>query len=211
MIPFSQDKTEVSFIVTENANIRTRQKDVADIDNVKPGRSMVTSHLKADVSLDHQATERLKSNSNYGGCPLTLRGHHHDGLGDGVLVVLVHDRVPVVVPQDVVLVQQLLQRRRPGQELLDHIAADVGRLLHAQLAQDLGLDGVQAHAFDLLAHVAGGARFRLLLRPAGRLLRLRLLLAQAHCSRKHQQSQASVRETHCVRVQRWKKKNALYD
>lgn len=89
---------------------------------------------------------------------LTLRGHGDDRLGGGVVLVLLHELVlGRRVPLEVVVVQELLERRRLGQQLVHHLPADVGRLLQAQLAQNLRLDGLQSQHFALLPPHAGGA------------------------------------------------------
>lgn len=108
---------------------------------------------------------------------LTFSSRQHDPLGDGVLVIFLHHRVPVVVPHHVVLVEELLQRRRLGQELLHHLPADVRGFFHPQFAQDLGFDGVESHGLRLLPHLAGGALAQVL-RAGGGQLRVRFLVTQ---------------------------------
>ena len=65
---------------------------------------------------------------------VTLGSHGDDGLCRGVVLVL-HPRV--------VLVQELRQRGRFGEQLADHVPADVGGLLEPQDAEDLRLDAVE--------------------------------------------------------------------
>lgn len=79
---------------------------------------------------------------------VTLGGHCDDGLRRGVVLVL-HPRV--------VLVQELRQRWRFGQQLADHVPADVGSLFEPQDAEDLGLDDVESHLLAVLPEVAGRA------------------------------------------------------
>lgn len=79
---------------------------------------------------------------------VTLGGHRDDGLRRGVVLVL-HPRV--------VLVQELRQRWRFGQQLADHVPADVRSLLEPQDAEDLGLDDVEPHLLTVLPEVAGRA------------------------------------------------------
>lgn len=79
---------------------------------------------------------------------VTHSGHGDDGLCRGVVLVL-HPRV--------VLVQELRQRRRFGQQLADHVPADVGSLFEPQDAEDLGLDAVEPHLLAMLPEVAGRA------------------------------------------------------
>lgn len=89
---------------------------------------------------------------------LRLRGHGDHGLRGGVVLILFHKLVlGRRVSLEVVVVQELLERRRLGQQLIDHLPADVGRLFQAQLAQDLGLDGLQSQHFALLPPHTGGA------------------------------------------------------
>lgn len=78
---------------------------------------------------------------------LTHSGHGNDGLRRGV-VLLLHPRV--------ILVQELRQRRCLGQQLANHVAAYVGRLLQSQDVQDAGLDDVDAHLLTVLPEVADG-------------------------------------------------------
>lgn len=92
---------------------------------------------------------------------LTLRGHGDHRLRGGVVLILLHELVlGRRVSLEVVVVQELLERRRLGQQLIDHLPADVGRMLQPQLAQDLGLDGLQPQHFALLPPNAGGALVR---------------------------------------------------
>lgn len=77
---------------------------------------------------------------------VTLSGHGDDDLRGGVLLFL-HARV--------VLVQDLRQRRRFGQQLADHVPADVGSLFESQDTQDLGLDAVEPHLLAVLPEVTG--------------------------------------------------------
>lgn len=89
---------------------------------------------------------------------LTLRGHGDHGLRGGVILILLHKLIlGRRVSLEVVMVQKLLERRRLGQQLIDHLSADVGRLLQTQFAQDLGLDGLQSQNFALLPPNTGGA------------------------------------------------------
>lgn len=78
---------------------------------------------------------------------LTHSGHGNDGFRRGV-VLLLHPRV--------VLVQELRQRRRFGQQLANHVAANVGCLLQSQDVKDARLDDVDAHLFTVLPEVADG-------------------------------------------------------
>lgn len=94
---------------------------------------------------------------------VTLGGHSDDGLCRGVVLVL-HPRV--------VLVQELRQRRRFGEQLADHVPADVGRLLEPQDAEDLGLDAVEPHLLAVLPEVAGRALLSALRQQLGGLVRL---------------------------------------
>lgn len=94
---------------------------------------------------------------------LTLGGHGDDGLRRGV-VLLLHPRV--------VLVQELRQRRRFGQQLPDHVPADVGSLLEPQDAEDLGLDAVEPHLLAVLPEVAGRALLSALRQQLGGLVHL---------------------------------------
>ena len=94
---------------------------------------------------------------------VTHGGHSDDGLRGGV-VLLLHPRV--------VLVQQLRQRRRFGQQLADHVPADVGRLLQPQDAEDLGLDAVEPHLLVELPVLAGRALLPALHLQPGGLVRL---------------------------------------
>lgn len=96
-------------------------------------------------------------------CLFTLGGHGDDGLRRGVVLVL-HPRV--------ILVQELRQRRRFGEQLADHVPADVGRLLQPQDAEDLGLDAVEPHLFAVLPEVAGRALFSTLRQQLGGLVQL---------------------------------------
>lgn len=65
------------------------------------------------------------------------------------MVLVLHARV--------VLVQELRQRRRLGQQLTNHVPADVGSLLQPQDAEDLGLDELEPQLFTLLPEIAGRA------------------------------------------------------
>lgn len=96
-------------------------------------------------------------------CLVTLCSHCDDGLGSCVLLVF-HPRV--------VLVQQLRQRRRFGEQLADHVAADVGRLLQTQDAEDLRLDAVEPHQLAVLPEVAGRALLSALPEQLGSLVHL---------------------------------------
>lgn len=80
------------------------------------------------------------------------------------MVLLLHPRV--------VLVQELRQRRRFGQQLADHVPADVGRLLEPQDAQDLRLDDVEPHLLAVLPEVAGRALLPALRQQPGGLVHL---------------------------------------
>lgn len=61
---------------------------------------------------------------------LGLRGHGDYGLCGGVVFILFHKLIlGRRVSLEVVVVQELLERRRLGQQLIDHLPADVGRLL----------------------------------------------------------------------------------
>lgn len=99
--------------------------------------------------------------------PLTLGCHGDDGLRRGVVLVL-HPRV--------VLVQQLRQRRRFGEQLADHVPADVGRLFESQDAEDLGFDAVQSHLFAVLPEVAGRALLSALRQQPGGLVLVLVLV-----------------------------------
>ena len=78
----------------------------------------------------------------------------------------------------IVLVQQLRKRRRFGQQLADHVSADVGSLFQSEYAEDLGLDAVEPHLLAVLPEVAGRALLRALCQQPGsrRLLLLLLML-----------------------------------
>lgn len=80
--------------------------------------------------------------------------------------------LPVLHPR-VVLVQQLRQRRRLGDELADHVPADVGRLLQPQDAEDLGADAVEPQLLAVLPKVAGRALLQAVRLQRGGLVRLR--------------------------------------
>lgn len=95
---------------------------------------------------------------------VTLGGHGDNGLRRGVVLVL-HPRV--------VLVQELRQRRRFGQQLADHVSADVGCLLEPQDAEDLRLDAVEPHLLAVLPEVAGRALLSALRQQLGGLVHLR--------------------------------------
>ncbi len=94
---------------------------------------------------------------------VTLGGHGDDGLRGGVVLVL-HTRV--------VLVQELRQRRRFGQQLADHVPADVGSLFEPQDAEDLRLDAVEPHLLAVLSEVAGRALLSALRQQLGGLVHL---------------------------------------
>lgn len=94
---------------------------------------------------------------------LTVGGHSDDGLRRSDVLVL-HPRV--------VLVQELRQWRRFGEQLADHVAADVGRLLEPQDAEDLVLDAVEPHLFAVLPEVAGRALVPAVRQQPGGLVRL---------------------------------------
>ena len=55
------------------------------------------------------------------------------------------------------MVQELLQRGCLGQELVDHLAADVWRMFQPELAKDLGLDGLKPEHLALFPPHARGA------------------------------------------------------
>lgn len=88
---------------------------------------------------------------------LTRRGHGDDRLRGGVVVVLLQGALAAAVPLHVVLVDQLPQRRGPGQELPDGLLADVGRRFQAELAEDLDLDGLDPGRLGVLPPGAGVA------------------------------------------------------
>lgn len=94
---------------------------------------------------------------------VTLGGHGDDGLRGGV-VLLLHPRV--------VLVQELRQRRRFGEQLADHIPADVGSLFQPQDAEDLRLDAVEPHLLAVLPEVTGRALLSALRQQLGGLVHL---------------------------------------
>lgn len=94
---------------------------------------------------------------------VTHSGHGDDGLCRGVVLVL-NPRV--------VLVQELRQRRRFGQQLADHVPADVGSLFEPQDAEDLGLDAVEPHLLAMLPEVAGRALLSALRQQLGGLVHL---------------------------------------
>lgn len=95
---------------------------------------------------------------------ITLGGHGDDGLGGGVVLVL-YPRI--------VLVQQLRERRRFGQQLADHVPADVGGPFQPENAEDLGLDAVEPHLLAVLPEVAGRALVPAVRQQPGGLVRLR--------------------------------------
>lgn len=72
----------------------------------------------------------------------------------------------------VVLVQELRQRRRFGEQLADHVPADVGSLFETQYAEDLGLDAVEPHLLAVLPEVAGRALLSTLHQEPGGLVHL---------------------------------------
>lgn len=95
---------------------------------------------------------------------VTHGGHGDDSLRRGV-VLLLHPRV--------VLVQELRQRGRLGQQLADHVPADVGRLLQPQDVEDAGLDDVDPHLLAVLSEVADGALVLAVRQQPGGLVHLR--------------------------------------
>lgn len=95
---------------------------------------------------------------------VTHGGHGDDGLRRGV-VLLLHPRV--------VLVQELRQRGRLGQQLADHVPADVGRLLQPQDVEDAGLDDVDPHLLAVFPEVADGALVLAVRQQPGGLVHLR--------------------------------------
>lgn len=94
---------------------------------------------------------------------ITHGSHGDDGLCRGMVLVL-HPRV--------VLVQELRQRRRFGQQLADHVPADVRSLFQPQDVQDLGLDAVKPHLLAMLPEVAGRALLSALRQQLGGLVHL---------------------------------------
>lgn len=94
---------------------------------------------------------------------ITLGGHGNDGFRGGVVLVF-HPWV--------VLFQQLRERRRFGQQLADHVPADVGSLLQSEYAEDLGLDTVESHLFAVFPKVAGRALLPTLSQQPGSLVHL---------------------------------------
>lgn len=72
----------------------------------------------------------------------------------------------------IVLVQELRERRRFGQQLADHVPADVGSLLQSQNAEDLRLDAVEPHLLAVLPEVAGRALLPALRQQPGGLVHL---------------------------------------
>lgn len=94
---------------------------------------------------------------------VTLGGHSDDGLCRGVVLVF-HPRV--------ILVQELRQRRRFGQQLADHVPADVGSLFEPQDAEDLGFDAVEPHLLAVLPEVAGRTLLSALRQQLGGLVHL---------------------------------------
>lgn len=94
---------------------------------------------------------------------ITLSGHGYDGFRGGVVLVL-HPWI--------VLVQELRERRRLGQQLADHVSADVGSLFQSEYAQDLGLNAVQPHLLAVLPEVAGRALLPALCQQPGGLVHL---------------------------------------
>lgn len=96
-------------------------------------------------------------------CLVTRCCHCDDGLR-GCVVLVLHPRI--------ILVQQLCQRRRFGDQLADHIAADVGRLFQPQDAEDLRLDAVEPHLLAVLPEVAGRTLLSALPQQPGGLVNL---------------------------------------
>lgn len=78
----------------------------------------------------------------------------------------------LVLHPQVVLVQQLRQRRRFGDELADHVPADVGRLLQPQDAEDLRLDAVESQQLAVLPEVTGRALLQAVRQQLGGLVDL---------------------------------------
>lgn len=94
---------------------------------------------------------------------ITLGGHGNDGFRRGVVLVL-HPWI--------VLVQELRERRRFGQQLADHVSADIGSLFESKYAEDLGLDAVEPHLLAVLPEVAGRALLPALCQQPGSLVHL---------------------------------------
>lgn len=110
-----------------------------------------------------QRRRRKKNAKDFWFGLVTIGGHSDDGLRRGTVLVL-HPRV--------VLVQELRQRRRFGEQLADHVPADVGSLFEPQDAEDLGLDAVEPHLLAVLPKVAGRALLCALRRQLGGLVHL---------------------------------------
>lgn len=123
-----------------------------------------THWIYARISLLYAPTTKKKEHlEDFCFGLVTLSGHSDDGLCRSVVLVL-HPRV--------VLVQELRQRRRFGQQLSDHVPADVWSLLEPQDAEDLGLDTMEPHLFAVLPEAAGRTLLSTLRQQLGGLVHL---------------------------------------
>lgn len=124
-------------------------------------RNLRTDFLRTTFREVSMREQKLKTGLDV---VVTICCHGDDGFGCGMVLVL-HPRV--------VLIQQLRERRRFGQQLADHVPADVGRLLEPEDAEDLGLDAVEPHLPAVLPELTGGALLPALRQQPGGLVHLR--------------------------------------